>query len=500
MNENLLIPEEQLPGVLVKLAIAREADAENRTTSLNDLAAKHGITRKTLYSIRKAAQQGPEFLIRNQETRPGPKPGIHQKALAWALAFKEAHPKAKLTVIREKLREAKLGCGMPSYFQLRQSFKRDFDELIRMMEAGYREFYNSQVIKLRRSYGFPNEVWEIDATDTNCYSYDLETGRLIRPWMLSVIDGYSRVVIYSMVFKKEPTADDLVEFLLRAFLAKGRTEHPFMGIPVSIVPDQHAIFKSAVMKEAMLKLGVILDFAPVNVPQGKAIIERWFRTVKDGLFASFVSYAEKSNAMGKAKTAAIPYPLMQKLVDEWIVKYHLREHSTLGTTPWEKFHDGLASAHGICVSEKDVRLALRVRVQKTIHEDGIELEDGRHYVAPEIVGLLGKTVIVLKPLTIGTAPIHAYYRGKRLCELKASEADSALSRKVADARMERLDVLREVRRDLRKAIKLTNGVSIPGVDPSKVRKSVGKKTKPRKGTIPSQRRRKIPDMIKEQDA
>ena len=118
------------------------------------------------------------------------------------------------------------------------------------------------------------------------------------------------------------------------------------------------------------------------------------------------------------------------------------------------------------------------------------------------MGLLGKTVTVLKPLAIGTAPIHAYYRGKLLCELKASEADSALSRKVADARMERLDVLREVRRDLRKAIKMTGGISIPGINPSKARKRSGKntKSKSRDGEVPSKRRRKIPKLSKEQNA
>ncbi len=54
--------------------------------------------------------------------------------------------------------------------------------------------------------------------------------------------------------------------------------------------------------------------------------------------------------------------------------------------------DRLDSAHGFSIDVADVVDACKFRVEKTVSRDGIEIGPGRHLSAPELAGLIGKTV------------------------------------------------------------------------------------------------------------
>jgi transposase InsO family protein len=127
----------------------------------------------------------------------------------------------------------------------------------------------------------PNNVWNIDLTIIPTsggfwISWLPNAITQVWPfcwWLACILDQYSRCVIGFAVFRKQPTAKQLRDFLKRAICKTGcRPKH--------IITDKGTQFKSRTFRKWCRCKGITLRYGAVGRYGSIAIIERFFRTLK----------------------------------------------------------------------------------------------------------------------------------------------------------------------------------------------------------------------------
>ena len=125
---------------------------ETRDCPLEEFGRRHGLCRKSLYNLRRTKVESPESLLDARHFSPGRPARRDDRAMSWALAYKEAHPKAAITQVWEHLVEKfkDTGIALPSYAQLKHSFRTDYRELVDMIERGGKSWFNESAMTVRR--------------------------------------------------------------------------------------------------------------------------------------------------------------------------------------------------------------------------------------------------------------------------------------------------------------------------------------------------------------
>jgi len=195
---------------------------ENRDCTLEEFAIRHGVTRKTLFNLRKKEVESSEDLLDARHFAKGRPARRDDRAMSWALAYKESHPRAAIKQVHLHLVDDLKDHGIPtpSYGQLKRSFRTDHKELIDMIERGGKVWFQDSAMTVRRDTMRLNAEWQLDATMLDTWALSMQTMKLYRPWLLSVIDSASRVVLAADVFDREPNAKDGLLLMRRAILPK----------------------------------------------------------------------------------------------------------------------------------------------------------------------------------------------------------------------------------------------------------------------------------------
>ena len=133
------------------------------------------------------------------------------------------------------------------------------------------------IVKARR----PNELWHIDLSAiptglgfwTSWSPHALPQAWPFCWWIVAVLDHYSRRVQGWMVLGHKPDARTLCSFL-------GRTARQ-AGIPRYILSDKESMFMSRGYRRFCRRRGIKLRYGAVGKHGSIAIIERFFRTLKN---------------------------------------------------------------------------------------------------------------------------------------------------------------------------------------------------------------------------
>ncbi|WP_299537209.1 hypothetical protein [uncultured Herbaspirillum sp.] len=198
----------------------------------------------------------------------------------------------------------------------------------------------------------PGDIYEVDATGGRLHLVTTTQPPIIvdRPNIYLLIDRWSRFVVSVYISLKPPSYEELRYALLIAFTSREKrfkalgcnvddTRWPVGRIPQRIVADRGSEFLSRDIEQALsTDLRVRLTNLPPFCPDGKAIIERFIRTMKERMVAKGISgvYAErpmnpvakraKKDAEGAATTSlSEAYRELIKIVAE----HNNRPHSTL---------------------------------------------------------------------------------------------------------------------------------------------------------------------------
>lgn len=112
-----------------------------------------------------------------------------------------------------------------------------------------------------------NHIWTADITEIRGFL------GLFRFKLLAVFDLFSRFPLAWQVFTKEPSAEDVLEVLDRAMRMHARPRH--------FVSDQGSQFTAQVFRETLKALSIGQRFGAVGQYGSIAVIERFWRTLKE---------------------------------------------------------------------------------------------------------------------------------------------------------------------------------------------------------------------------
>ncbi|MGW9949322.1 putative transposase [Rhizobium leguminosarum] len=235
---------------------------------------------------------------------------------------------------------------------------------------------------------FPLQHVQVDQTQIdewiNIYDEDGNVEDRKRPYLVSIIDVYSRMLLAAILTFDKPstyTVQLAIKQMLRPkdFLVerwgykKGSTDGS--GQPKTITFDNGVENVGFSMRTLLGDSGIDMDVAPLATPQAKAIVERAFQTYNQGVWHSapggipykpHVMSARRLNSQEKAQWAL---DFATGVMWHWIVNvYHLNRNRTLEAIParlWsEKVNDPMV---GRAVSKRldlvDVICGTRVRLK-----------------------------------------------------------------------------------------------------------------------------------------
>ena len=271
------------------------------------------------------------------------------------------HVTKAITLYNEPLPE-KDHLQVPSVTSVRRTIRRIDEYTLLCTRFGRRK----ADIKYRPTGSSPqttrhNEVWEIDHTTVDLIVIDADSGMPIgRPTVTVVIDRHTRMVTGVHIGFDPPGTFPTMECLRNAILPKGELVNglglacnwPCMGTPDLLVPDQGKEFKARSFIEAMLTLGVDVQYTPVLKAWYKGKIERFFRTLCMDLFhrvpgTTFSDIFDRNKEVAPETIAICTLAELWKETINYIVDvYHQRRHRGLGISPLEAWNRSI-EIHGM---------------------------------------------------------------------------------------------------------------------------------------------------------
>ena len=142
----------------------------------------------------------------------------------------------------------------------------------------------------------PLERVEFDHTKLDLMVIDLATGLpLGRPHITALIDVFTKNVIGIFVSFHKPGYLSVMKCLLHAIKPKNYLKRDFpevgnewlcFGLPELVVVDNATEFYSQDFEDACAQLGITIHYAPLKKSWYRASIERYFRTINQGLIHS----------------------------------------------------------------------------------------------------------------------------------------------------------------------------------------------------------------------
>ena len=134
--------------------------------------------------------------------------------------------------------------------------------------------------------GYPNHVWQVDLTVaptswgfwTPWFPFSIPQSWPFCWWMGLVVDHFSRRVMGYVLFAKEPNSQDIQAFL-------GRTISQNKATPKYIISDKGGQFSCGGFEDWCDRKGIIPRYSSTGRKNATAVIERFFRTMKEVLFS-----------------------------------------------------------------------------------------------------------------------------------------------------------------------------------------------------------------------
>lgn len=235
---------------------------------------------------------------------------------------------------------------------------------------------------------------EIDHTPLDLIVIDKTTMLpLGRAWLTLALDKHSRIVTGFYISFNPPSSYAVLQCLKQMILTKDellarfpdiKNDWPVFGIPDLLALDNGMDLHSEALKKACLELGVQILYCPAATPEMKGSVERFFRTIGQGLIhqlpgTTFSNIDERGDYASEG-LAAIDMKTLVHLVIKWIVDvYNVTPHRGLGDTPLNKWSESAKSrAIELPVYPAQLDVITGVPAVRSIFHYGIELE-GLHY-------------------------------------------------------------------------------------------------------------------------
>jgi putative transposase len=248
---------------------------------------------------------------------------------------------------------------------------------------------------------------EVDHTPLDLFLVDEVTALpLGRPILTLLIDVYSRFPLgYFLSFGGTSTAV-VMGALRHAVLPKEpakdvvpnlKVEHrwPCYGRMDLLVLDNGLEFHSDDLELVAFDLGIELRYCPKHQPRFKGVIERFLKTA-NYYFAHQIPGTSLAKPFDRGdynpeKFAILTMAEFKQLFEKWLLDVYAQTvHRGIGTTPWAKWHEGLARrTPELPDSLADLQRRIGLVRERCLRHDGILL-DGIRYAGPELEPVIRK--------------------------------------------------------------------------------------------------------------
>jgi putative transposase len=241
--------------------------------------------------------------------------------------------------------------------------------------------------RLRWQAEHPGALWHGDV----CHVTTCKVAGKLTPLRIhGMLDDASRYVVALEAHTTEKEVD-MLGMLVDALRRWGK--------PDALYLDNGSTYRGDVLKTACARLAITLLHAKPYDPQARGKMERFWRTLRDGLL----------NYLGDVASLAEINRQLQAFLDK---RYHVRPHSSLlGKSPAKVYatRDGGEGA----INEAAFRLALTERTRRHVSGDNVISFDGIAYELDQGF-LAGKNVTVAQCFVTPDEPPWVEHEGKRL--------------------------------------------------------------------------------------
>lgn len=233
------------------------------------------------------------------------------------------------------------------------------------------------------------ERTELDHQQLDVLVVHQHTGIVLgRPWLTVLLDCCSGMVLGFHISLHAPSLHAILCCLRMAILPKADVlarfpevngKWPAFGIPLFLVLDNGMEMHAKRIEEECQKLGTIVEWCPAYEPWRKPVVERFNRTLAEGLLHSLpgttFSNPKDRGDYDSTKFACLTIQNLTLLVTKWIVEvYHLRPRRDHTPPPLDKWllneRDALIRYP---TSDMDADLLLGTKQMKKLHHYGIDL-------------------------------------------------------------------------------------------------------------------------------
>ncbi|WP_262002023.1 Mu transposase C-terminal domain-containing protein [Microbacterium sp. Mcb102] len=270
----------------------------------------------------------------------------------------------------------------------------------------------------------PGDECQMDATTLDIF-VRMPSGKVDRPHLTALVDKRTRSVVGLNLTESAPTSIDHALLLAKALVPRRLrpwakdydsfglprmpwTKHltkkqmqtfdsycPYI-FPSRILIDNGQDFKGTVFGMACDRYGISLTEAPIHDPTAKAVVERFFGTVKTK-FCQFVPGFSGGNVANKGadtvKGALLTLAELSELLEKWTcVVWQNRRHGGLEDDYEEGLDHSPNSMYAACIDltghfvlafEEEDFIALLPTEERTVQAGGIEF-NGRKYDSPHL--------------------------------------------------------------------------------------------------------------------
>jgi len=225
----------------------------------------------------------------------------------------------------------------------------------------------------KRSFGaeFAGSIWYGDVMHG---PHVPVKGQLRKTYLVSLFDDASRLVAHSS-FRLGETALDIEAVLKQALLRR--------GVPLKLVVDNGAAYRSASLQGICARLGIALIYCRPYAPQGKGKLERWHRTLRD----QFLSEIDER--------LITDFDDLNARLWAWIEQvYHQTVHGSLeGLTPLARYQRDFPRIRALGAKAATLDALFYHRTERFVRKDGTVSYLGTRFEVP--YELSGKTVCLV---------------------------------------------------------------------------------------------------------
>ncbi|TPG17053.1 DDE-type integrase/transposase/recombinase [Pedococcus bigeumensis] len=258
------------------------------------------------------------------------------------------------------------------------------------MRGGYQAMAATLPVQ-RRDITGRNQEWAIDHTILPVFVLTAD-GSWCKPWMTTVLDAGTRMVLSVTISPNDITLEDVVENV--ALAAEGFTTEDGIfvgGKPDAIMSDRGGDLVTEAMTTQLVALGIQRRFTEAYTPHQNGRIERWHGTIKREVCPRLPGYDRSDMTARDPRKAAkplidprmlMPIETLQHLVLEEIAAYNFeRGHSALpaGCTPYEAWVTDPTDVEKVDPAAIRAAMTQSKRVKVT---RGQVRWDNRHYDLP----------------------------------------------------------------------------------------------------------------------